>query len=96
MAERGPEGGMASPRTIAGQAAISALRPHLKRALGPTILRIEAEAVAPYLDALREPDRVLAAIAASAARADPSVRQAEAAHRRLAALLETDAQPERT
>jgi hypothetical protein len=49
-----------TPRTVSGQAAISALRPHLKRALAPTILAIEAEAVAPYLAALREADEVLA------------------------------------
>lgn len=51
---------MATPRTVSGQAAISALRPHLKRALAPTILAIEAEAVAPYLAALRETAEVLA------------------------------------
>ena len=54
---------MTTPRTVSGQAAISALRPHLKRALAPTILAIEAEAVAPYAAALREADGVLAELA---------------------------------
>ena len=39
---------MAAPRTVAGQAAISAMRPHLRRALAPTILAIEEQAAAPY------------------------------------------------
>jgi hypothetical protein len=54
---------MAAPRTVAGQAAISALRPHLRRALAPTILAIEEQAAAPYVAALREADRVLADVA---------------------------------
>jgi hypothetical protein len=54
---------MTTPRTIAGQAAVSALRPHLKRALAPTIVAIEQEAAAPYEAALREADRVLADVA---------------------------------
>jgi hypothetical protein len=53
-----------TPRTISGQAMIGAMRPYLKRAIGPTILAIEAEAVAPYVDALREADRVLGDLAA--------------------------------
>jgi hypothetical protein len=53
---------MTTPRTIAGQAALSAMRPHVKRALGRTIVRIEMEAVEPYLAALAEADRVLAAL----------------------------------
>lgn len=55
---------MTMPRTVSGQAAISALRPYVKRALTPTILAIEAEAIAPYLAALREADRVLESLAA--------------------------------
>jgi hypothetical protein len=55
---------MTMPRTVSGQAAISALRPHVKRALTPTILAIEAEAIAPYLSALQEADRVLESLAA--------------------------------
>ena len=78
---------MAEPRTVAGQAALSGMRPYVKRALGQTILAIETEAAAPYLDALREADRVLEAIAAravdsqwdAAARAD-LVKRAAAAH----------------
>ena len=53
-----------TPRTISGQAMIGAMRPYLKRAIGPTILAIEAEAVAPYFDALREANRVLGDLAA--------------------------------
>lgn len=45
---------MTTPRTVAGQAALSGMRPHLKRALGRTILAIETQAVAPYREALRE------------------------------------------
>jgi hypothetical protein len=55
---------MTTPRTVAGQAAISAMRPYLKRALAPTILAIEAQAIAPYVEALREADRVLESLAA--------------------------------
>jgi hypothetical protein len=50
---------MTTPRTVAGQAALSGMRPHVKRALAQTILAIEDEAIAPYLTALREADRVL-------------------------------------
>ena len=45
---------MTKPRTVAGQAVLSGMRPHVKRALAHTILAIEAEAVAPYVEALRE------------------------------------------
>jgi hypothetical protein len=54
---------MTTPRTIAGQAALSGMRPHLRRALAHTVLAIEAEAIAPYQEALREADRVLQDIA---------------------------------
>lgn len=54
---------MTTPRTVAGQAAISGMRPFVKRALVQTILSIEAEAVAPYLAALCEADRVLESLA---------------------------------
>jgi hypothetical protein len=85
---------MTTPRTIAGQAALSAMRPDVKRALAPTILSIEAEAIAPYLGALREADRVLASLAAKdassawdvASKAD-FVARAESAHRPVASLL---------
>ena len=85
---------MTAPRTVAGQAAISAMRPFVKRALTQTIVAIEDEAIAPYLAALREADRVLESLAAQ----DPTstwdapsrvdfVKRAEAAHR-LAVLVE--------
>lgn len=54
---------MTTPRTVAGQAAISGMRPHVKRALAQAILSIEAEAIAPYRAALREADRVLETLA---------------------------------
>ncbi len=85
---------MTTPRTVSGQAALSGMRPHVKRALAQTILAIEAEAIAPYLEALREADRVLESIAAKDATStwDTSsrvdlVKRAEAAHRRLGPLL---------
>lgn len=85
---------MTEPRTVAGQAALSGMRPYVKRALAQTILAIEAEASAPYLGALREADRVMADLAAM----DPSstwdleaevdlVGRAEAAHRLAGPLL---------
>ena len=45
---------MTAPRTIAGQAALSAMRPQLRRALAHTVVAIETEAMAPYVEALRE------------------------------------------
>ena len=85
---------MTTPRTIAGQAALSAMRPHVKRALAPTILSIEAEAIAPYLEALREADRVLASLAGTDATSEwdissrvDLVKRAEAAHRLAGPLL---------
>jgi hypothetical protein len=85
---------MTTPRTVSGQAAISALRPHLKRALAPTIIAIEAEAIAPCLAALREADAVLESLAASdpteswdlATRCD-LVARARSAHDELTSLL---------
>jgi len=63
------------------------MRPHIKRALGQTIVSIETEAIAPYLEALREVNRVLEYLASRnvASRWDiPSrvdfVTRAEAAH----------------
>lgn len=85
---------MHEPRTISGQASLSATRPHLKRAFAPTIRAIEAEAVAPYAQALKEADRVLADLAArdpalswDAAARTTLVRRAEAAHQLVSALL---------
>ncbi|MBF8289941.1 MAG: hypothetical protein HW391_909 [Chloroflexi bacterium] len=57
------EQGTATPTTIAGRAALSGMRPHVKRALARTIVAIETEAAAPYVEALREAAAVLAAIA---------------------------------
>ena len=87
---------MTEPRTIAGRAALSAMRPWMKRALGPTIVSIEDEAAAPYLAALRDADGVLAElVAASGSAAGASapgatqdlVKRAEAAHKLAAPLL---------
>ena len=92
---------MTTPRTVAGQAALSGMRPHVKRALAHTILAIEAQAIAPYLEALREADRVLESIAARDAAATwemPSrvdvVTRAEAAHRLVTPLLARHVQEE--
>ncbi|MGI8872428.1 MAG: hypothetical protein ACR2KI_07510 [Candidatus Limnocylindria bacterium] len=83
-----------APRTVAGRALTSAMRPHLKRAFSPTIVAIEAEAVAPYLHVLGEVDRLmedLAAKDASAAWGRRSrvdlVKRAQAAHRAVGPLL---------
>ncbi len=81
---------MTTPRTVSGQALLSGMRPHLKRAFGPTILRIEAEAIAPYLAALREVDRILVHLNADDA-GSAAVTQAEAARQLLRPLL---AQPD--
>lgn len=85
---------MTTPRTIAGQAALSGMRPYLKRALAPTILAIEAGAIAPYVEALREADRVLEDLAARDATSAWSissrvdlVKRAEAAHHLARPLL---------
>jgi hypothetical protein len=93
---------MTTPRTVAGQAALSGMRPHVKRALAQTILTIEAEAIAPYLEALREADRVLESLAAQDATSTwdvPSrvdlVKRAEAAHRLVKPLLAEHANPTR-
>jgi hypothetical protein len=85
---------MTTPRTIAGQAALSGTRPYMKRALGRTILRIETEALTPYREALAQADRLLEEIAAmdatsaweTPARADLVVR-ARAAHESVGPLL---------
>jgi len=63
---------MTTPRTIAGQAALSGMRPYMKRALGRAIVRIESEAAAPYRAALAEADQVLAELTAGAG-ASPAV-----------------------
>lgn len=85
---------MTTPRTVAGQAAISAMRPYVKRALAQTIVAIEDEAIAPYAAALREADRVLGDLAAMDATStwDAPVRaeiveRGEAAHQLAKAVL---------
>jgi hypothetical protein len=85
---------MTTPRTVAGQAALSGMRPYVKRALAQTIVAIESEAIAPYVEALREADRVLGSLAArdpastwdSASRVH-MVERAETAHRLAMPLL---------
>lgn len=83
---------MTTPRTIAGQAAISAMRPYIKRALGRTIFDIESEAIAPYREALSEADQVLEEILASGSgeirSAGDLAQRAEAARRMARPLLE--------
>ncbi|TMB56526.1 MAG: hypothetical protein E6J47_04945 [Chloroflexi bacterium] len=84
---------MTTPRTISGQAILSGMRPHLKRAFGPTVLAIEAEAIAPYVEALRQADLVLAEVAEiPAGEAPPDLAQrAQAAHRAASTLLASKA-----
>jgi hypothetical protein len=86
------EGSMTTPRTVAGQAALSGVRPYVKRALARTIVAIETEAAAPYLEALREADRVLEELLATSAALDlPSrvdlVQHAATAHQLVSQLL---------
>ncbi|HWP63891.1 MAG TPA: hypothetical protein VNO86_10515 [Candidatus Binatia bacterium] len=84
------------PRTVAGRAAVSALRPHLRRAIGRTIAAIEGEAAEPYRRALAELETLLDRLAAldpasdwdDAARTE-LVEAARAARRRLAELRST-------
>jgi hypothetical protein len=49
-----PDAQVREPRTISGRAWVSGLRPHLRRAVGATIVAIEDEAAAPYAEAVRE------------------------------------------
>ena len=92
---------MTTPRTVAGQAVLSGMRPYVKRALAQTILAIEDEAIAPYVEALREADCVLESLAARDAVSTwdtPSrvdfVKRAEAAHRLVRPLLAPHGQEE--
>ena len=85
---------MTTPRTVAGQAAISAMRPYVKRAVAQTIVAIEDEAIAPYLEALRTADGVLKSLVnqdAQSAWEMPDrvelVKRAEAARRLVEPLL---------
>jgi len=92
---------MTTPRTVAGQAAISGMRPYVKRALAGTILAIEAEAIGPYAEALREADQVLESLASKdtaatwdmASRVD-LVKRAGDAHGLASRLLAQHAQEE--
>jgi hypothetical protein len=86
---------MTTPRTVAGQAALSGMRPFVKRALAQTIVSIEDEAVAPCLAALREADLVLGDLArrdVASTWDEPTraeiVKRAVAAHRLAAPLVE--------
>ncbi|HEX5825176.1 MAG TPA: hypothetical protein VFY18_12020 [Candidatus Limnocylindrales bacterium] len=82
---------MTTPRTVAGQAWLSGTRPFVRRALSEVILSIETEAVAPYLEALREADGVLESLAGGGeADSTPSdlLARAQAAHRRVTELME--------
>jgi hypothetical protein len=79
---------MTTPRTVSGQAALSGMRPHRRRAFGATIMQIEAEARAPFESALRDAQDVLVAVAAGPDR-DLAAR-AESVRRRLAALVRDD------
>jgi hypothetical protein len=71
------------------------MRPYVKRALGQTIIAIETESAAPYLEVLREADQVLESLAArdddatwdEASKAE-LVKRAKAAHLRASPLLE--------
>ena len=85
---------MTEPRTTAGQAWLSGTRPYVRRALAQTILMIEAEAVAPYANALLAADAVLERLAAlhETATWDDTTRrdlvqQAEAARRVMEPLV---------
>jgi hypothetical protein len=42
------------PRTVSGRAAVSSLRPHVRRAITATIVAIEDEARAPLVELLRD------------------------------------------
>ena len=92
----GPEGSTPKnePRTVAGRAWLSGMRPHHRRAAAPLVVSIEAEAARPALAALLESDGVLADVA----RIDPDgvsrdalralVDRAQAAHDHAADVLE--------
>ena len=82
------------PRTVAGRAWLSGMRPHHRRAATPLVQSIEAEAARPALAALLEADGVLADLGA----ADPDrldtdalralIQRARAAHEHAATILE--------
>lgn len=85
---------MTTPRTLAARALLSGMRPHVKRGVAATILAIEAQAVAPYVDVLGEIDQTLEYLATRDATADWDgvaragyVARAEAARQLVAPLL---------
>lgn len=87
--------GVTEPRTIAGRAALTGTRPHIRRWLAQTISTIEKEAVTPYAEALKDADLVLRDLAAADPAAEWSaesraslVENAQAAHRVVEPLLE--------
>ena len=94
MTRSDPSATPAGPRTISGQAWLSGMRPHHRRAAAPLVVSIEAEAARPGLTALLEADRVLAQLAAI----DPDgvsgdalrelVERAREAHEHVADVLE--------
>jgi anti-sigma-K factor RskA len=84
----------AEPRTVAGRAWLSGMRPHHRRAATPLVLSIEAEAARAALAALLEVDRVLADLAtADADHLRPEalralIDRARAAHDHASTVLE--------
>jgi hypothetical protein len=98
MTERQSHGSAPSePRTIAGRAWLSGMRPHHRRAATPLVASIEAEAARPALAALLEADAILAQLAAI----DPDrvnqeavrelIQRAREAHEHAADVLEPTA-----
>jgi len=62
--DEGPNG-KPEPRTVAGRAWLSGMRPNHRRAATPLVLSIEAEAARAAMAALLEADGVLADLAAA-------------------------------
>jgi len=97
MTRSDPSATPAGPRTISGQAWLSGMRPHHRRAATPLVVSIEAEAARPALAALLEADGVLAQLAAI----DPDrvnqeavrelIQRAREAHEHAADVLEPTA-----
>ena len=94
---------MTTPRTIAGQAALSGMQPWIKRALGQTIVAIEDEAMLSHQAALRDVDLLLADIAALDSAAEwgsdalaEFVERAKAARRLVEPLITPAAELPRT
>ena len=82
------------PRTLSGRAWISAVKPHIRRGVAPTIVAIEREAAEPYATALGEADAVLAELMGSTAvEAGLRTRAAET-RERIARLLRVPTGPD--